>query len=85
MVTYDAQLNIVRAEIDCAAGASSDTHMDFIAFPGQVRIVCGWEHDHLMMVECIDKSFYAIAFAGYHSEAGHPGKPRSHIMSGAAR
>ncbi len=85
----DEAVSLCKAAIDAGAteivvkdSHGPGTNMDFTAFPEEVKIVRGWEHNPLMMVECVDKSFDAIAFVGYHSEAGNPGNPMSHTMTG---
>lgn len=48
-------------------------------FPG-IKLIRGWTEDPLCMMSCLDSSFDAVAFVGYHSGAFSNGNPLSHTM-----
>ncbi|MDQ9749441.1 M55 family metallopeptidase, partial [Acinetobacter baumannii] len=45
-----------------------------------IKLIRGWTEDPLCMMSCIDESFDACAFVGYHSGACSDGNPLSHTM-----
>ena len=51
--------------------------------PRIVRIIRGWSGHPFSMMDCIDSSFDAALFVGYHSRAGSPGAPLAHTLTTA--
>lgn len=45
-----------------------------------IKLIRGWTEDPLCMMSCLDSSFDAVAFVGYHSGAFSNGNPLSHTM-----
>ena len=58
------------------------TNIDTKLLPSCCRVIKKWSGHPYMMVQGIDSSFDACLFVGYHSEAGSPGNPLSHTMTG---
>ena len=51
--------------------------------PDGVKLIRGWSGHPNAMVQELDKSFDALMFIGYHSQAGSSGNPMSHTMRGS--
>lgn len=53
---------------------------DLLPNISNIRLIRGWTEDPLCMMSCLDESFDACAFVGYHSGAFSDGNPLSHTM-----
>jgi D-amino peptidase len=51
-----------------------------LSLPENVDILRGWANNPLVMMACLDKSFDACIFIGYHSGSSQNGNPLSHTM-----
>ncbi len=49
--------------------------------PQQTRLFRGWSDGTDLMMACLDESFDAVLFTGYHAAAYSDGNPLSHTMS----
>lgn len=49
--------------------------------PENVKIIRGWSGHPYKMIQCIDESFDAIIFVGYHSYGGSDKNPLAHTIS----
>ena len=49
--------------------------------PENIKIIRGWSGHPYKMIQCIDESFDAIVFIGYHSYAGSDQNPLAHTIS----
>lgn len=91
---YQAQMNReVRAACNGAldGGATEilvkDAHdsarnLDPSLMPRPVQMLRGWPGDPLSMMSGLNQdNFDAVAFTGFHAEAGNPGNPLSHISN----
>jgi len=96
MADYPAAAQQMTAEVKAAcegaiaAGADyilvKDAHgtsrnIDVCQLPKCCEIIRGSNDSPIAMVECIDNSFDAAMFVGYHSAAGSNGNPLSHTYT----
>lgn len=60
----------------------SARNLDPMALPRTTTLIRGWGRDCYCMMGGLNQDhFHAVAFTGYHSEAGNPGNPLSHTMT----
>ncbi|MBJ01322.1 MAG: amino acid amidase [Planctomycetes bacterium] len=52
--------------------------------PKCAQLIRGWSEHPLLMVQELDSSFAAVAFVGYHSQAGSGGNPLAHTLSSSS-
>lgn len=76
-------INTIYPNCDILVKDAHDSGRNVIhqRLPENVLLNKGWSKDPLMMMSCIDRSYEASIFTGYHSGSGTVGNPLAHTMS----
>ena len=78
LAVIEGAKNAGATEIVVRDAHDTARNIDFMKMPDGVTLIRGWRGAPYSMVDCIDSSFDAALFVGYHSPASRMGNPMSH-------